>query len=305
MNIQTNTAGARARASVTHEAIRVREARSDDIAACGAIIHAAFCGIAAAHSFPSEFPTLESAKQLATAFIADAAIYGVVAEEGSRVIGVNFLHEGDRVRAVGPIAVDPGQQGRGVGRLLMQAILERAGPERQVRLVQSAFNTISLSLYASNGFAVKEPLFLMAGQPRGPAPSEGTVRRLRQTDIPACAALCKAVHGVTRTHELASPNPMRDPMVIERNGRITGYLTAPAVWLLNHGVAETPADMRALIVGAAAITRRPASLLLPVRGNPMFEWALTQGLKVVMPLTLMARGAYAHPRQSWFPSVLY
>jgi ribosomal protein S18 acetylase RimI-like enzyme len=292
-------------AALRGEAIRIREARPEDAAACAGVIHAAFCNIAAAHGFPSDFPKVEMAAAMAASFIEDASVFAVVAEEGGRIVGVNFLHEGDRVRAVGPIAVDPGCQGSGIGRRLMQAVLHRAGTGAQVRLLQDAFNTRSMALYASLGFMVKEPVLLMAGMPRGPAPREGAVRRMRNTDIPACAALCKAVHGITRTHDLASPNPLRDPMVIERDGRITGYLTAPSVWLLNHGVAETPADMRGLIVGASAITRAPASLLLPARGNPQLEWALEQGLRVVKPMTLMARGAYYHPRNAWFPSVFY
>jgi len=304
MNIQTRITPA-SRAAHGAGAIRIREARPNDASAAGSIIYAAFHGIAAAHGFASDFPKPEVATQMAAAFIADAAVHVVVADQGGLIVGVNFLHEGDRVRAVGPIAVDPGSQGNGIGRMLMQAVLDRAGPAAQVRLLQDAFNARSLALYASLGFAVKEPVLLMTGMPRGPASFTSTVRRMRSTDIPACAALCKAVHGITRTHELASPSPMRDPMVIERDGRITGYMTAPSVWLLNHGVGESPADLRGLIVGAAAITRQPASLLLPVRGSPMLEWALEQGLRVVKPMTLMARGSYYHPRSAWFPSVFY
>lgn len=305
MNVQARISAGQAGAATATGAARIREARPDDAAACGGVIHAAFRAIADAHGFRPDFPSVESASQMAEAFIADAAVFAVVAEAGGRIVGVNFLHEGDRVRAVGPIAVDPSSQGMGIGRRLMQAILDRAGAAAQIRLLQDGFNTRSLALYASLGFMVKEPVLLLSGMPHGPAPREGIVRRMRQTDIPACAALCKAVHGITRTHELASPSPLRDPMVIERDGRVTGYMTAPSVWLLNHGVAETPLDMRGLIVGASAITRAPASLLLPSRGNPMLEWALEQGLRVVKPMTLMARGAYYHPRSAWFPSVFY
>ena len=305
MNVQTRILPASAAAGLPHDQVAIREAVGADAAEAGAVIFAAFSAIAKAHGFPLDFPNQEAAEQMAAAFIADPAVHAVVAIDGDRIVGANFLHEGDRVRAVGPIAVLPELQGGGIGRRLMQAVLHRAGTAALVRLMQDGFNTRSLALYASLGFAVKEPVLLLSGMPRGPAPRDGVVRRMRHTDIPSCSALCKAVHGITRTHELASPSPLRDPMVIERDGRITGYMTSPSVWLLNHGVAETPADMRSLLVGAAAITRQPASLLLPSRGNPMLEWALEQGMRVVKPMTLMARGAYYHPRSAWFPSVFY
>jgi hypothetical protein len=57
------------------------------------------------------------------------------------------------------------------------------------------------------------------------------------------------------------------PLVVERDGRFTGYMMAPSSYLANHGVAETDEDMGALLAGvcppragrsrAAAGRRRP------------------------------------------------
>jgi GNAT superfamily N-acetyltransferase len=304
MNLQTRLSPALA-ADAQSPAVALRPARPEDTEGCGRLIHAAFAELAARHGFAPDFASTAAAAAMVEGFLADATVHAVVATSGAEIVGVNFLHQGDRVRTVGPIAVAPAWQGAGVGRRLMQAVLDRAGPQASVRLLQDAFNTASMALYASLGFAVKEPVLLLAGMPHGPAPTQGSVRRMRSTDIPACAALCKAVHGITRTHELNSPHPARIPFVIERDGRITGYLTAPGCWLLNHGVAESPGDLRGLLVGAAAVTRQPASLLLPARGNALLGWALEQGMKVVKPMTLMARGAYQQPRGAWFPSVFY
>ena len=96
------------------------------------------------------------------------------------------------------------------------------------------------------------------------------------------------------------------PFAVEREGRITGYLTAPTFWLANHGVAETEGDMRALIAGAAAAASpEPVSFLLPVRQASLFRWCLSEGMRVVKPMTLMAMGEYREPRGVWFPSVFY
>jgi GNAT superfamily N-acetyltransferase len=107
---------------------------------------------------PPDFPSLEAATELATSFIAHPAIYGVAAEDEGKLVASNFLTEGDPIRAVGPITIDPAAQGRGIGRQLMRAVIDRGQEAIGIRLVQDAFNTRSLSLYAALGFEVKEPL---------------------------------------------------------------------------------------------------------------------------------------------------
>ncbi len=285
-------------------AVRIRPAEAADAEACGHIIYAAFRGIAGAHGFPPDFPSPGSAAQLAAILIADPSTFGVVAEAGGRVVGSNFLSEGDPVRGVGPITVDPAFQGGGVGRLLMQAVIERGKDVPSLRLVQDAFNTRSISLYASLGFEVREPLALVSGLPRATVPQGFSVRRLSAEDLSACARLCAAAHGITRTHELRNALQSFAPMVVERGGRVTGYLTAPGWWIANHGVAETGEDMAALLAGAAA-AGEPLSFLLPTRQAGFFRWALGAGMRVVKPMTLMARGGYGEPDGCWFPSVLY
>ncbi len=286
--------------------LRVRPAVAADAEACGRVMHGAFQGIAAAHGFPPDFPSAEAGTQLAAALIASPAAFGVVAEGGDgRVVGSNFLAEGDPIRAVGPITVDPACQGGGTGRRLMEAVLEHAAEAAGVRLVQDASNARSVALYASLGFEVKEPLLLMRGTPRnGPMPGF-TVRPMAEADLGACTKLYAAVHGVDRSNEVREALRRFAPMVVERGGRVTGYLTAPGFWLMNHGAAEAEADMAALLAGAAA-RAGSVSLLLPVRQAPgLFRWCLGQGMRVVKPMALMAMGQYWRPRGCWFPSVLY
>lgn len=285
--------------------VRLRPAAAADAKPCGNIIHDAFLGIAAEHGFPPDFVSATDGVSLAEALVADPAIFSLAAEADGHVVGSNFLWEGDPVRGVGPITVDPQYQGGGIGWQLMTAVLERAGPGARVRLVQDAFNTRSVALYASLGFEVKEPLLLLRGSPRVVGQHGVVARPLAEADLPACDMLCEAVHGVARAHELRQALRLFKPVVVERAGRITGYLTAPAFWLMNHGVAETVEDMRALLGGAAAMGSEPISLLLPTRQAELFRWCLSAGMRVVKPMTLMARGDYQDPRGAWFPPVLY
>lgn len=285
--------------------VEIRVATPADIEPCGRIIYEAFKGIAEEHRFPPDFPTVEAATQLASLFITHPAIFGVVAESAGRVVGSNFLDERNPIRGLGPITVDPGSQARGIGRRLMEATLERGRAAAGIRLLQDAFNTRSIALYGSLGFDVKEPILLVSGTPTSKPPSDVEVRPLGSEDLAACAALCTRVHGFERSHELSDALKLFSPVVALRRGRVTAYASTATFWPLNHGVAETEADMRALLLGAAALTSEPMAFLLPVRQADVFRWCLAEGLRVVKPMTLMTSGEYREPAGCYFVSVLY
>jgi ribosomal protein S18 acetylase RimI-like enzyme len=283
----------------------IRSAEASDAEACGRIIYEAFKGLAETHGFPPDFPSAEVGTQFASLVIAHPSVFGVVAEVDGRVVGSNFLAEGDPIRAVGPITVEPAFQGCRIGRRLMDAVLERAQGAPGVRLVQDAFNTRSIALYASLGFEVKEPLLLMRGTPHSKAMSGFEVRPLTSADVSTCEKLCMAIHGVGRASELRDALQLFTPFLVEREGRITGYLSAATFWLANHGIAETDQDMKALILGAAAASSEPVSLLLPTRQASLFRWCLNEGMRAVKPMVLMATGEYWEPKGAYFPSVFY
>jgi GNAT superfamily N-acetyltransferase len=285
--------------------IEVREATPADAEAAGRVMYAAFRRFHESRGFPLDFPNVEVATGLAASYIADPLVYGVVAVSGDRIVGSNFLTEGDPIRGVGPISVDPDIQDAGVGRLLMQAVVRRGASALGVRLLQDAFNTKSLALYASLGFRVREPVTVMSGRPRARLAAGAEVRRMTPADLSAADALARKVHGVARGAELRSALGRGTPVVLERGGRLLAYMTMPELWLLNHAVAETEADLMDLIVGAAAACEEPIGFLLPVRHAALFHWCLGQGFAVVKPMTLMTRGEYREPQGAWLPSVMY
>ena len=287
--------------------IALRPIEAADGEACAGIAYEAFASLHDSHQFPRDFPTLEAAAQLISNFIAHPAIWGVVAEAEGRIVGSNFLDERGSITGVGPITVDPHAQGQGVGRRLMEAVIERGGRARGIRLLQDSFNMHSLSLYASLGFDVKEPTVVMSGRPRsGPSPGI-EVRALEEGDLEQCERLCLSVHGFERTNELrdALHVPLFSPIVAVRDGRITAYATTLTFFPAAYAVAETEQDMRALITGALAATDQPASFLLPTRQADLFRWCLSEGLRAVKPMTYMTIGDYRRPDGCWIPSVLY
>ena len=284
--------------------MNIRPVTPDDTEACGRVLYQAFCGIADRHNFPHDFPSAEVAMQMAQMAINNSDVTGFVAEENGKFVGSNFLWRQNRVAGVGPITVDPNVQSKGVGRELMKAVIECGKDADGIRLVQDAFNTASMSLYASLGFDVVEPLVIMQGNLTN-ASSSVEVRPLEEKDFDACAELCRKVHGFDRTNELKQSVKIFPAFVAVRENRVVAYASAPIFWQLNHAVAENADDMQTLLSGANALTGQPLSFLLPTRQAELFRWCLSQGLRVVKPMTLMSMGAYQEPRGCFLPSVLY
>lgn len=292
-------------AGPVHVAIEIREATPDDTGAVARIMYEAFRRFHESRGFAPDFPDLETATGLAASQIDDPTTYAIVATSGGRIVGSNFVTEGDPIRGVGPISVDPDFQDAGVGRLLMQAVLKRGAKARGVRLLQDAFNTKSMALYASLGFRVREPMAVMTGRPRDRLTADLRVRPMTPSDLIASDNLARRVHGYSRASETRAALARGTPVVLERGGRVVAYMTMPNLWLLNHAVAETQADLMGLILGAGAASAEPIGFLAPIRNAEFFRWSLGQGFAVVKPMTLMTRGEYIDPRGGWIPSVLY
>jgi GNAT superfamily N-acetyltransferase len=286
--------------------MNIRPVTTADAENVGQIMYKAFRLIADRHNFPHDFPSIESAMEITGIAINDPDVVGFVAEdEGGRFLGSNFLWKHNRIAGVGPITVDPEAQARGVGRTLMQAVIEAGRDAAGIRLVQDAFNTVSLPLYAGLGFDVVEPLVIMQGTPKDKPSRETKVRLLEGKDFPACAEMCQTIHGFDRSRELEQFSQVFPAFVAEREGRIVAYASAPTLWQMNHAVSETTEEMQNLLVGAAHLAEQPLAFLLPIRQAKLFRWCLSQGLRVVKPMNLMTMGAYQEPRGCFLPSVMY
>lgn len=283
----------------------IRPVRESDAEPCARIVHAAFHRIASDHGFPPDFESVDVARGMIGQIMASDDFYGVVATRDDAVIGSNFLMEGDEIKGVGPITIDPTAQGAGVGRGLMQAVMARAEGAAGIRLLQDGFNMRSLSLYTSLGFAAREPMVMMRGVANtSTLPAGASVRPMLEEDIDACDALCQQAHGISRRQELITAVRHLEPLVLERGGKVAAYLTMPRSWALNHAVAGSDADMQALLIGAGQL-QPPLAFLLPTRADALFRWCLGAGFRAVKPMTLMSIGRYQTPTLPYMPSVFY
>ena len=286
--------------------VQIRAMRREDVETCGRICHEAFKEVGERHNFRPDFPTPEAGVQFTQILFESPHVFSIVAESEGRVVGSNHLWEYDEVSAVGPITVDLNAQAKGAGRQLMEAVVERGKGSRGVRLVQDSFNAASLSLYARLGFDVKEPLVVIEGAPRAELPAGVEVRPIEEEDYDQCGALYRRAHGFERTNELKNTPPFLTSFVAVRDGRVVAYSSAPHFWAVNHAVAESEEDMRALLAGVGNLGgEQPVSMLLPTRQAALFRWCLERGMRVVKPMTLMAMGEYQEPRGCYLPSVIY
>ena len=283
--------------------ITIRPAKPEDSAICGQICYDAFCAINASHNFPCDFPSPEVPKGFLGLTFSSPHFYCVVAEHDGRLIGSNCLDERSIINGVGPITVDPAVQNLGAGRKLMQVVLDRASERRVpgIRLVQAAFHNRSLSLYTGLGFDTREPLSCMQGRTATRSIPGCVVRTAQPDDLDACNALSRQIHGFDRCIELAMGIHQGTARVVERDNRITGYASALAFY--GHAIAESNTDMQAIL--ASAETFSGAGILIPTRNSALLRWCLSNGLRIVQPMTLMTIGLYNDPSGAWLPSVLF
>jgi len=283
--------------------INLRAGRPDDAESCGHICYEAFKAIADQHNFPPDFPEPAVAVALMSHLLSRNDIYSVVAEIDGRVVGSNFLWENSVVAGVGPITVNPAVQNVALGRRLMDDVLRRSQerPFAGVRLVQAAYHNRSLSLYTKLGFDTREPLSIMQGPALGLEMYRRFVRQANEGDLAGCNKLSLKVHGLDRGPDLLEGIKQGTATVVEKEGRITGYATM--VGFMGHAVGENNEDLKALI-GAAPAFPGPG-FLLPTRNSELMRWCLENGLRVVMPMTLMTTGLYNEPAGAFLPSVIY
>ena len=185
----------------------------------------------------------------------------------------------------------------------MEAVLDRSRERKvpSVRLLQSTFHNRSLSLYARLGFDVREPMSVMQGPPLRSSIDGCTIRAAALRDLDAANRVCNRVHGHNRSGELSDAIANGTALVVERQGRITGYASALAFF--GHAACESNLDLQALI--AAAEGFGGPGIIVPTRNAELFRWCLERGLRVVQPMTLMSVGLYNEPAGAWLPSIAF
>lgn len=268
------------------------------------ICHLAFDTLHERHRVHRDVPSEEVGGLIIGGILSRSDYTGVVALQDGRVVGSNFLLHADDVCGVGPITVDPTVQARGVGRLLMQWVIDEARRQRgahvRVRLFQEAVNTTSLSLYTGLGFQWRDAAAMML--PRAAEAADRTVRAMTATDLPKVTDLSMRQYGASRLNDATKLLGMQFPAFVrEREGRVVGYQIAT---LFGHAAAETDEDLLVLAAQTARNVPAPMSvIILPMSQGSLFQAALTSGFRVAKVVNAMSLGAYEPALGPSFPSI--
>ena len=216
----------------------------------------------------------------------------VVARESSgRIIGSCFYHQRETHVSVGIMNTDPEVFGRGVARRMLSFITDladRAG--KPVRLVSSAMNLDSFSLYSRAGFVPRAAYqdMLIEVPPGGFAPSPAGRERVREArfgDAKLMADLEMQISQIRRgkDFEYFVRNDLgiwHVSVLEDASGGLEGFLVSvkhPASTMLGPGAARTEEAALALIAAELDHHRggRPV-LLVPVECrrivSTLYEW---------------------------------
>lgn len=288
--------------------LRIRPIEQNDAEVCGRIWYEAHKAISFAYGYPSEPPSEEFGIGLIKTLLGSPNSLGVLAEWHDRILGSIFLHKfpPSPVAAIGLLTVQPSAEGCGVGRMLMHAALSQARRQNheQVRLVQSPSHIRSFVLYTKSGFTLREPLFVVRGQPlkdRAKAGSD-SVRPVRdERDIYSCNELCIRVYGFSREMELRKAKDRNIATMVVQDGVTTGY--AAGIGIMCHAVATSNDDLKALIANASVIL--DPGFFVPARNREVISWLLENGFQIGWPANLMTVGPYQEPLTPFLPSLAY
>lgn len=282
--------------------IELIAARTEHHEELGHICHLAFNALHERHRVPADVPTKEVGHMIIGGVLHRPDYVGVVAVEDGRILGSNFLLLADEVCGVGPITVDPQVQARGVGRMLMQWVIDEArkrrGADASVRLFQEALNTTSLSLYTRLGFRWRDSAAMMQ-----PAPVADTgVRAMTMDDLPEVERLSSRHGGHSRVNDVAQLLKMEFPAFVrERGGRVVAYQIAT---LFGHAAGERNEDLLAIASHTASVLPAPmAVVIVPMSQGALFDAALKAGYRVNKVLSYMSLDRFSPIPGPMMPSI--
>ncbi len=208
-----------------------------------------------------------------------------------RLMGSCFFHPRPTHVSLGIMNVHPHYFGNGVARSLLKHIIDYAdNDEKPLRLVSSAMNIDSYSLYTRAGFVPRETYqdMILAvpddGFPHSPPGSEN-IREATHADVESMSRLEMDLVGIHRDKDFQffidnADGQWHVSIYENSSGRIDGFMVSSAHCgcnMIGPGAAKTPRQAAALL--AAELDRhrgRSPLMLVPVNRptlvKQMYDW---------------------------------
>jgi len=225
------------------------------------------------------------------------------------LMGSCFYHPREHHVSLGIMSVNPDYFGRGIGRRLVDHIIEYTEREgfEALRLVGSAMNLDSFSLYNRSGFVPRVSYndMIISVPVSGlniKTPGLDRVRPATLDDIPAMAKLEMEISGISRVGDyhycIENTREIFHVSVLESSdGKgIDGFLISlkhPALNMIGPGVMASEADTLALLANELDWFRGMIPLfLIPMEKRRIVEQAYEWGARNVETHLFQVRGAY-------------
>ncbi|MFE5682179.1 GNAT family N-acetyltransferase [Streptomyces sp. NPDC056512] len=198
--------------------------------------------------------------------------------------------------AIGMVLVAERHARRGIGRRLMQYVVEQADTT-PLTLHATPYGR---PLYEELGFKVTGRAEMVRGHfaPGGPAPSVAT-RAATAEDLSAILRLDAEVFGTDRTHVLTRLPAFGDQLrVAEDGGELIGFAAA---WpnmdthVIGPLIARDTETAKALVASLAAGTNRPLRTDVDVRHEELLAWIKARGVESQAFNAVMTYGAPGLP----------
>ena len=225
-----------------------------------------------------------------------------------KMMGACFYHPREHHVSLGIMAVAPEYFGRGVGRRLVNAIVDFTDKNayKALRLVSSAMNVDSFSLYNRSGLVPRVSyndmiLAVPAGGLKISVPGQDRVRDATPDDVSKMAALEHEISGISRAadyaYAIANKRGFLHAAVLEnRAGGIDGFMISvqsPALNMLGPCVARTEDDALALVRRELdRFAGKVPLFLIPMEKRHMVETLYAWGARNVETHLFQARGVY-------------
>ncbi|MCX4644404.1 GNAT family N-acetyltransferase [Streptomyces sp. NPDC058293] len=194
--------------------------------------------------------------------------------------------------AIGMVLVAERHARRGVGRRLMQYVVEQADTT-PLTLHATPYGR---PLYEGLGFKVTGRAEMVRGHftPGGPTPSVAT-RAATAEDLSAILRLDAEVFGPDRTHVLTRLPAFGDQLrVAEDGGELIGFAAAwPSMdtHVIGPLIARDTETAKALVTSLAAATDRPLRTDIDVRHEELLAWIKERGVESQAFNAVMTYGA--------------
>jgi GNAT superfamily N-acetyltransferase len=240
-----------------------------------------------------------------------------VSSRTAHIVGSCFYHPRPTHISIGIVNVHPAYFGKGIARHMLHAVIEIADAQNlPLRLVSSAMNLDSFSLYTRAGFVPRQAYqdMLLPVPETGIGGVDPAIRPATMQDVPAMAALEREISGLEREkdyryflenadniwHVSVLPAPQGDGL--------DGFLVsvaAPASNMLGPGIARTDTAAAHLIRAELDHHRgRTPVFLVPVDRPELVSAMYALGAKNCEIHFSQVRGQWTPPKGVVMPTFM-